>query len=595
MESLVEGQLFQLALQHHQAGRLSEAERIYRQILEAQPTHAGAMHLLGMALYQQGQSLEAYPLVKRGTELDPRNGAYLANLGAVCRSLGRVNEAATAYQRSLEISPNVAAAWNNLGNLQADQEQFDLALASYGRALELDPKHPNAHINMANTLAETGEYLAAFAEYRLGFAQQPNAREHSNLLLDLHYPDGPSAAEIFEEHLRFDQLYGRPLRPKMPGHHSDRSPDRRLRIGYVSPDFRQHPVAQLLEPLLANHNRAEFAVYCYSDAPADQVLQRLCGYADRWTDTRSLNDEGLAKVIMDDRIDILVDLAGHTRGNRMLVFARKPAPVQITCIGYPDTTGLSAIDYRFTDALRDPPDSGDPLCSEKSFRLAGSAWCYRPFETSLPAASPTVLRNGYVTFGCLNKLRKITPTIIQLWAQILIRVPAARLVLSVGSPDRSARFGRKLLASQFAAVGIDESRVRLIDRCSQEQYFQHLQQLDIALDSFPYQGGVTTLDTLWMGTPVVVLAGRTYVSRVGVSILGNIGLNELIAATTEQYVNIAVNLARDIPRICELHASLRPRLERSPLMDTKGHASQVEAAIRQMWRDYCGCGAARQS
>jgi predicted O-linked N-acetylglucosamine transferase (SPINDLY family) len=509
-------QRFDLALQHHQAGRLSEAESIYRQILADQPEHAGAMHLLGMVLYQRGERAEACPLVRDGARLDPGNAAYQANLGAVCRSLQRSEEAAAAYRRSVELAPNIAVVWNNLGNLQADRGQFDLALSSYRKALELDPKHPNTRMNLAKTLAEAGRFSEAFAEYHLGLAQQPSAREHSNLLLDLHYPDEPSVEEIFEEHLQFDRVYAQPLTPR---HHSDRSPDRPLRIGYISPDFRQHPVVYLLEPLLANHNRAEFGIHCYSDAPVQEVLLRLRGYADRWTDTRLLNDEKLAKVIIEDQIDILVDLAGHTRGNRMLVFARRAAPVQITCIGYPDTTGLSEIDYRFTDAQRSPPESKDAFSSEKLYRLPQSAWCYRPFETSLSASAAPVLRNGYVTFGCLNTHRKITPNTLRLWGQILSRLPTARLILSVGSVDRSEKFGRKLLTAHFAAAGIDEGRVQLIDRCPHEQYLTHLAQLDIALDTFPYHGGLTTLDTLWMGTPVVVLAERSYVSRVGVSIL----------------------------------------------------------------------------
>jgi predicted O-linked N-acetylglucosamine transferase (SPINDLY family) len=582
------GQHFDLAVQHHQAGRWSEAERIYREILADHPDHAGAMHLLGMVLYQRGERAEAYPLVRRGAELDAGNGAYQANLGAVCRSLHRTEEAAEAYRRSVEMSPNVAVVWNNLGNLQADTEQLDLALSSYRKALEIDPKHPNTRMNLAKTLAEAGRFSEAFAEYHLALAQQPSAKEHSNLLLDLHYPDEPSIEEIFEEHLRFDRIYAKPLKPLTPGHHLDRSPDRPLRVGYISPDFRQHPVAHLLEPLLANHDRAEFRIHCYSDAPPHEVLHRLRGYADRWTDTRLLSDEELSKALMQDQIDILVDLAGHTYGNRLLVFARRPAPVQITCIGYPDTTGLSEIDYRFTDAQRSPPENKDAFSSEKLYRLPRSAWCYRPFEISLPAGAAPALRNGYVTFGCLNTHRKITPNTLRIWGQILSRLPTARLILSVGSIDRSAKFGRKLLIAYFAAAGIDESRVQLIDRCSNDQYLSHLAQIDIALDTFPYQGGLTTLDTLWMGTPVVVLAGRSYVSRVGVNILSQVGLGDLIADTPQDYVRIALDLAENIPRLTKLHETLRNLLERSPLMDEKGYTHHVEAAMRQMWRNYCG-------
>jgi predicted O-linked N-acetylglucosamine transferase (SPINDLY family) len=563
------------------------AEAIYRQILATKPDHAGALHLLGLILFSQGKPQDAYPLVSRGAQLAPKNPAYLANLGAVCRALGNLDEAAHALQRSLQLVPNNPAAWNNLGNIQTDREELDLALSSFRRALELDPQHPTAQINIAKTLAESGDFAGAFAEYRSRLANAPNATLHSDFLLDLHYPEFVTAEEIFQEHLRFDQLYARPLAPTVPSHYSDRSPDRPLQIGYVSPDLRQHPVAQLLEPLLANHDRSQFKIHCYSDSPADQTQHRLRGYVDHWTDTRPLSDDALCHRMAHDKIDILIDLTGHTRGNRLLVFARKPAPVQVTCIGYPNTTGLTAIDYRLTDPLRDPPDSGNGPYTEKSYRLPETAWCYRPFDASPPWAPPPFEKNRFITFGVMNILHKITPTILRLWAEILRELPASRLAIAVGGVNRSATFGQSRLAREFTALGINPSRLLFIPRSSHEQDLHHLTQFDIALDTFPYHGGMTTLDTLWMGTPVIVLSGQSYVSRVGVSILHNLGLNDLIARTPQQYVQIALTLARDRPRLAQLHQTLRRILEQSQLMNAGRYTANYEKALRQMWREYC--------
>jgi predicted O-linked N-acetylglucosamine transferase (SPINDLY family) len=409
------------------------------------------------------------------------------------------------------------------------------------------------------------------------------AEAGSNLLLALHFDPDRDARALLAEHVRWARQYAEPLAAEIRPHPNDRATDRPLRIGFVSPDFRDHPVGRLLLPLFAHHDRRQAEFVAYSDVRSpDPITARFRELADAWRPTADLDDSALADRVRGDRIDILVDLALHTAGNRLLVFARKPAPVQVSMLGLPSTTGLTTIDYRLTDPYFDPPGTSDGDYTERSIRLPHSIWCYDPPEDAPPVTGLPSEKQGLITFGCLNKFAKVGPPASQLWTKILECVPDSRLVIHChpGTPRNAVR-------DQFRNGGIDPGRIAFAARAARPEYLGHYRDLDLSLDPFPFGGGITTLDSLWMGVPVITLAGRTGVGRGGVSILSNLGLSDLIAGTPEQYVEIAVGLANDRARLARLRAGLRAQ-QASVLMDGRRYAADVEAALRQMWREWCG-------
>ncbi len=356
-----------------------------------------------------------------------------------------------------------------------------------------------------------------------------------------------------------------------------------MRIGYVSPDFREHATTFFTVSLLANHDHGPFEIFCYANVRRpDALTERLRGHADVWRDTRGLSDEQLADRVRSDQIDILVDLTMHMADNRLLTFARKPAPVQITWVAYPGTTGLSAIDYRLTDPYLDPPGRFDDDYAEESLRLADTFWCYDPLCEPVPVTPLPALHNGYVTFGCLNNFCKLNDGVLSLWAKVLHAVPQARLLLL--APRGQARDS---VLAQLQQEGIAAQRVEFADKQPRQGYLKLYQRMDVSLDPFPYNGHTTSFDAFWMGVPTITLIGQTVVGRAGWSQLCNLGLPELAAQTPEQYVALAAELAGDLPRLEELRGTLRGRMQRSPLMDGPRFARQVEQAYRQVWRRWC--------
>ncbi|MGD0540630.1 MAG: tetratricopeptide repeat protein, partial [Tepidisphaeraceae bacterium] len=450
---------------------------------------------------------------------------------------------------ALQIRPDLADALNNLANVLREQAKLDEAIVCYDRALALRPD---------------------------------DASIHSNKVYTLHNHPGYDAAAILREHRQWNLRHAGHLRQDAAGHPNDPSPQRRIRIGYVSPDFRNHPVGRFLLPLFDHHNPDAVEVFCYCDAPvSDAVTQRLRGRADVWRSTGALSHDQFAALIRQDRIDILVDLTMHMAHNRLLAFARKPAPVQVTYLAYCSTTGLDAIDYRLTDPYLDPPGQGDENYCEKSIRLPKTYWCYEPCA-SPPESAPPAIAAGHVTFACLNNFCKVSSPTLNAWRQLLQKVPRSRLILHAKEGDHQQR-----LRDFLADAGIDPQRLIFVGYKPVEQYLQSYNEIDIALDPFPCAGGTTTCDALWMGVPVVTLAGQTAVGRSGLSILSNIGLPELVAATADQYVQIAADLARDPDRLTRLRSELRHRMATSPLMDAVQFAKDIEDAYRTMWREWC--------
>jgi protein O-GlcNAc transferase len=602
----------QVALDHLKAGRFGPAEGLYRQILSRRPNHPDALYQLGLLHWQTGRIAGAIDLIRRAIAAGP-SAAYYLSLGNLLNSTGQPQAAIAAFRKAVELQPDSAAAHNDLGVLllstgeyqesakalrkavslqpsNADWhgnlgvalnriDQLDEAMAEFERSLKIKPS-ADVLRNYGNTLGPMGRMDEAIEAYRQSIRLKPSPVTHSALAYTLHFDPGQCSQSIFDEHRRWAEQYA-----KTPATFShQRRADGKLRIGYVSPDFRVHPITRFLPPLLTNHDRAQFEIHLFSDVRSpDEVtleLQRTC---DRWHDVSRLNDQMLADRIQKEGIDILVDLTGHTTANRLLMFARRAAPVQVSYLGYPDTTGVPAIDYRLTDAYADPPGATEQFHTERLWRLPRTFLCFNPLPKAPLVSDLSAANRGAVTFGSFNILPKINETVIRLWSQILHEVPTARLLI------KSRAFlnegCRRRVVGLFSSQGISPERLDLRSwAASQEDHLRTYHEVDIALDTFPYNGTTTTCEALWMGVPILTLAGRSHMARVGVSLLSNVGLPELIADSPQEYVRIARDLANDLRRLGELRKGLRERMAGSPLMDAAGFAREIDAAYIQMAR-----------
>jgi len=562
----------------------AEAMAAYRQALAFKPDYAEAHYNLGCVLQARGQVEEAMTAWRAALARKPNYAEALCNLGGVLKDQRRLDEAIAVCHQAIALKPALSQAHGNLGAALQAKGLFDQAIAAYRQAVALNPNDAQGYNNLGSALKETGCLDEALAAYRQAIALQPNYVEaHSNLVYSLHYHPRFDAPAIAQEHRRWNQRHAEPLRKYVPRHGNDRNPDRRLRIGYVSPDFGDHCQSLFTVPLLSHHDHRNYQIVCYANMPRPDVLTaRLQGYADIWRNTVGVGDEQLAGQIRQDQIDLLVDLTLHMAGNRLLVFARKPAPVQITWLGYPASTGLTTIDYRLSDAYLDPPGMNESVYSEQTVRLPDSFWCYDPLAgRDIPVSALPVLEAGVVTFGCLNNFCKINDGVLAIWAQVLSRVANSRLLLLApeGEPRRRTvdRLGRE---------GIAPERVAFVPRQPRGEYLKLYHRIDVGLDSFPYNGHTTSLDSFWMGVPVVTLVGQTAVARAGWCQLSNLGLAELAGRTPSEFVQIAVDLANNLRRLQELRSTLRSRMEASPLMDAPRFVRHIEAAYRQMWRSY---------
>jgi predicted O-linked N-acetylglucosamine transferase (SPINDLY family) len=718
----------ELALRHHEAGRLTEAEVIYRQILDAQPHHAEAHHLLGVIAHQVGRHAAAAELIgraiqlglnaasahsnlgeayrklgrlddaiaehRRATEINGRIpefhcnlgsalmekgqieaavaalnralalrpdyaeahgnlGASLAelgrfdeavheyrravdlnpdllepqfNLGVALTRLGKTKEAVAAFRRTTELRPGYAEAHHNLGSALLDLGELEAAIAAFCRALEIKPDYAEVHYNLGNALREQGHPDEAVVAYRRAIELQTDYRDpqesiaethraqgrldeavaalrgaaesvsadaalQSNLILTLHYVPELDERVIREEQARWNRRFGDPVRPLIASHVNVHDPDRRLRIGYVSADFRDHTLGRNLLPLFRRHDRADFEIICYSGvAHPDAVTEEFHRHADRWQSTVRMGDAVMADMIRSDGIDILVDLGLHTARNRLPVFARKPAPVQVSFAGYPGRTGLEAIPNRLSDRWLEGVDNDewrmpkDERCPSERVYLLDSFWCYDPCGLDVPVNGLPAIETGRITFGSLNNFAKINESVLRLWSRVLQAVGGARLLLLCPAGAHRAATMRVLHGE-----GVAEHRVEFVAPQPRRHYLELFHQVDVMLDPFPYGGHTTSLDALWMGVPVVSLAGLQIVSRAGLSQLSNLGLPELVAFSEEDYVRTAAGLAADLPRLVELRGTLRLRMKRSVLMDGERLARGIETAYRRMWRQWCEC------
>lgn len=604
-------------------GRLEEALAAFQQAITIKPDYAEAYTNRGNVLLAMGEMEEALTAYKRSVAIKPDNAGAHNNLGSVLISQGKFDEALAAFQHAIAIKPDYADALNNLGNVLETRARFDDALQAYEQALTANPRHADAYNNrgiVLQTLGRHGEALAAYREalaiepdfadahnnrgnalqsqgrleealaaYRRVIALRPDdARVYSNLLFCLNYDARTDARTLFAAHQEWNARYAAGLANATPPYTNTPDPERRLRIGYVSPDFYRHPVASFIEPLLASHDRRAFEVVCYSNVSSpDAVTGRLQDLADKWHSIVRMSDEQAAGLVREDGIDILVDLAGHTGGNRLLVFARKPAPVQVTYLGYPSTSGLSVMDYRLSDNWIDPPGLTEAFHSEELVRLPGGSVCFKPLEPSPEVAPLPDLSPGEVTFASFNNAVKVIPEVVALWSKVLRSVPDARLLMKakqLGDKETVTR-----LRGLFEQQGIAADRLEFISWLPEpEDHLALYNRVHIGLDTFPYNGCTTTCEALWMGIPVVVLAGQESRSRVGVSILKQAGLDDCIAESPQAYVDIATDLATDIGKLQMIRSGLRGKLQQSPLLNADAFTHGVESAYRVMWKRWCG-------
>lgn len=715
--------LLQAALSQHQAGKLREAETLYRNVLLQQPAHADALYYLGMLLYQAGNHSAAADLLAQSVKLDPAHAPRFSDLGVISLDMGRTADAIAAftmtlklapgnfevqaqlgdllmqagdtgaaiahYQRAVELRPGMAEAHNNLGNLYCMAGRADEAIEACRTAIRLKPDLAEAHNNLGNALKASGDLIAAGKAYESALRLRPNFAEvHNNLGLALsdlrqwepaqecfhralairptyaevhanlgdvaraegrwdeaiahykdtlrHQPDNliahwnignlhwsaglhdlaaesyqkalelnPDSSEIhsnflyaklydtnlapealLEMHREYARKFEVPLVAQRRPHTNVRDPERRLKVGYVSADFRSHPVAHFIVPIFAHHDKARFELYAYyNDTRNDEFTELLRRHTDHWVPCKDMTDDELAERIRADGVDILIDLAGHTAGNRLLTFARKPAPIQMTYLSYPGTTGLDSMDYRITDRYTDPESHAGHYV-EELLHLPNSMWCYTP-APYMPEVTPLpALHNGYVTFGSFNNANKLNDGCLSLWAKILHAVPNSRLLM-LTVPEGAVQ---EKLIEQFAGYGIPADRLELKGKLPGPEFVKWISQADIALDTFPVNGGTTTMEAMWMGVPTVTLIGSRFVARAGYSLLSSVGMAEPAAADTESYLRKARELASDLPTLANMRTNLRRQVAGSPLTEATMFTRNMETCFRETWRKWCIAG-----
>jgi protein O-GlcNAc transferase len=636
---------------HHELGALEDADRHYRDALRKAPEHSRALYLSSVVALSGGDYQRAATLLERLIRAGQPSAIAFTNLGEARRRLGQEEAAIRAFTSAIETDPGLAEprynlalllhdqrdvaaaielyesalqrkadlpgalvrlvnAWREqgeperaaeayarfapatsdsaelraaVGNTLADMFQLDAALSHLRKGIELSPLNADAHAHYAAVLAERGDIEDALAGFRRALELDPEHRyaRGSIVYYAAFHPDY-DARGLYEEAREFGRVHGEPLAiPATRRGHPN--PERKLRIGYVSPDFRSHPTALFVLPLFRHHDREHYDVVCYSDAHApDAVTAEIRASADEWHDVSALSDDAFAARAESDRIDVLVDLAMHGAHNRLLAFARRPAPVQLSYLAYPGTTGVPGIDFRITDPYLDPIGSSDEYYSERSVQLPETYWCYSPLGPTPEVRGLPALRNGHVTFGCLNGVKKLSPAALALFARVLRDVSSSRLLLVAPLGEARTRILRTLAEHDVAT-----ERVEFVSYQPREHYLETYGRIDCCLDTIPYNGGTTSIDALFMGVPVVTLMGRTAVGRAGTSIICNVGLPELVAASPDDFAVRAATITSDLDRLAELRRTLRARLSASPLMDAPRFARHFEAVVRSLWREYC--------
>ncbi len=571
-----------------QMGRNAEALVAMQKAAMLSPDDVEAHYNLGNALRELDRLEEAEASYRRALQIKQDDAEAHCNLGVTLMGLGRLGDAEASYRRALQIKQDYAEAHYNMGVILQELGRLGGAEASYRRALQIKPDYAEAHNNLGVTLMNLDRFDDARASYRRALQVKPDYSEaHSNLLFVCNFMPNQSPASMLAEALRYGELVARLAHPYKAWSNVP-DPDRCLRVGLVSGDMRTHPVGYFLEGILAELSklatgRLEF--HAYSNHPyTDAVTGRIKTCCRNWHSAAALSDEALARRIHDDGIDILLDLSGHTAHNRLPVFAWKPAPIQAAWLGYFATTGVAAMDYLIADPWT-LPEAEEIHFTEKILRLHETRLCFTPPDVEVKIAPLPALANGNITFGCFNNLGKMNDAVVALWVRVLASIPGSRLFLKAKQLNDAAT--RQGIVERFAAQGVCADRLILEGSEPREKYLAAYQRVDIALDPFPYTGGTTSVESLWMGVPVLTLSGESFLSRQGVGILMNAGLPEWIAAGADDYVARAVLHAGDLQRLAMLRKGLRQQVLASPIFDAPRFARNFEAALRGMWRKWC--------
>lgn len=571
----------------HKLGRFSDALTAYEQTIQLRPHHTGAHYSKGTALLSSGRSREAEGCFRRVLELNPHHTGAYNNLAVILVNTGKFEEALAACDRAIQLKPDYAHVHNSRGNALRKLHRLGEALSACERAIELKPDYAEAHYNRGNMLLAAGSIEEAESSYRRALELNPgDAKLHSNMLFVLAARANQSFDGMLAALRKWDTVHGKAGRKApLPMRMESGKLNRRLRVGYVSPHLHSHVVSFFFEPLLAAHDRTHFEIFCYAsflESRADGVTQRLREITEHWHFVGDKSDAELAQLIHEDGIDILVDLTGHTANNRLKAFTYRPAPIQASYLGFFASTGLAAMDYWITDAVLHPQDTPE-LSSESIYRLPRCWVCYKPPELA-PEVSICPNDDDQVVFGSFSNLSKLTPEVIKTWCQLLQQLPGSRLLL-MGKPLRDQKVG-SLLTDKFANYGITQERLMLRNGAPYDQYYATYAEVDIVLDPFPRTGGTTTAEALWMGVPVVTLAGQRYVERISASKLTALGMEELIANSQEEYIEKALSLAHDPLRRATLRANLRKNMAQSSLCNGGDLTRVMESAYRFMWERF---------
>lgn len=547
------------------------------------PQSVDGYFMLGRAYLETGDPDAAEVAWRTAHELAPDFEHVYCDYCLLLFSRGKTAAARKLIEKGLAIHPRKSELHFYLGNLLSEGGEFAAALSAYREAMAIDAPPPGLLSSFANALRQTGDLDQSIEVLQKAIALAPDdATIASNHLFSLQYSQKFSRQEKFAAHVAFSDRFETPLLGQWGNYGNDPTPDRKLKVGYVSGDLRSHSLAFFIEPVLQHQDRSRFEIHCYYAHPVhDDVSERIKGLADRWNHIANIADEDLAAKIRADGIDILIDLSGHTGHNRLLVFARKPAPIQMTWLGYQATTGLRAVDFRVTEESLDPLGIAEEVHSEKLLRLPSSG-TFSPSPDSPPVNSLPAIDGRPFTFGCLNNPSKITDEVIVLWAEILKRAPAARLMIGNSTPELAER-----ISAQFLGCGIRAERIVFKSKVSLVDYLALHNQIDLALDTFPYNGGTTTFHSLWMGVPIIAMEGDTSLSRVGASIMHGLGRSSFCAANKEQYIERAVHHAEHLEELQQVRLALREQMTMVTRQLSIEVTRSLENALRACWTEFC--------
>jgi predicted O-linked N-acetylglucosamine transferase (SPINDLY family) len=578
-----------LGLLLEQQGRLEEAMECYTAAVACNANFIPALLNCGNVASKLVRWSDAVGWFDRALGLNDNNPQAHFGRALALRGQGRPKEAVAALERAIALKPDYTDARNVHAEILLKRNMISEAIRSLEIVLQSDRTSPGTWLHLGGAHLLRGDVREACDYYleavRLGAETDASFCSYSNYLLSLNYLT-MDPAEVFRAHREWATHYG--YKGEHIAHSNLPDPGRRLRVGYLSGDFSDHPVAIFIKSILQNHDRSAFEVIAFSSvARPDETTKLLRYLTDQWHDILRRGDNEVADLVRSEAIDILVDLSGHTGGNRLGVFVRKPAPVQVTYLGYPNTTGLREMDFRITDPVADPPGDTEAWHTEKLIRLPHTFLCFAPPPTPPAVLEAPLIRNGYVTFGSVSNLAKISSETLDDWAAVLKAVVKSRLILKRGGlRDESIR---NEILHKFSCRGIAPERIDLLAAGqARDDHFSHYAQLDIVLDTFPYNGTTTTCESLLMGVPIVTRYGQTHVSRVGLSLLSSVGLEELAGATHDEFVERAVSLAKAPERLRSLRVTLRDRFLKSPVCDSRGFVRNLENAYRQVWSQWCG-------